>query len=176
LGAIVSGKCKMEVTEKELGLELTSNDFDEDTTMPTSAASPAVGGEDRSPQLSWSGVPEGTGSFALTCWDPDAPTTVGFTHWVRFDIPTAESGFAAGANMTRGPWIDGITDIGEMRYTGMAPPAGDEAHRYIFTIYALDAESLGLNERTTYALLRFVLRGHVLDSATLTGRFAVPKT
>lgn len=154
-------------------MELTSEEFDDGGMIPASAADPSVGGGGRSPELSWSGAPAGTKSFALTCWDPDAPTTVGFTHWIRFDIPTSVHHFDAGAHASRGPWIDGITDIGESRYTGMAPPAGDPAHRYVFTIFALDTEVLGLGEQTTYPLFRFMVRNHTLATATVTGRFAV---
>jgi Raf kinase inhibitor-like YbhB/YbcL family protein len=157
-------------------VELTSDDFDDGTTMPLVAADRSVGGEGRSPQLSWTGAPEGTASFAVTCWDPDAPTTVGFTHWVRFDIPPSVGAFAPGAGAGSGPWTDGLSDVGEAGYFGMAPPAGDPAHHYIFTLYALDTESLGLSERTTYAMFRFVSRAHILATATLTGRFAVKGT
>jgi Raf kinase inhibitor-like YbhB/YbcL family protein len=157
-------------------VELTSEDFDDDGTLPISAADPSVGGGGISPQLTWSGAPEGTKSFALTCWDPDAPTTVGFTHWLRFDIPANQVAFAAGSNSEDGAWIEGIADIGESTYMGMAPPAGDAAHHYAFTIYALDVETLGLTDKATYAMFRFVARQCTLDSATLTGRFAVSTT
>ena len=157
-------------------MELTSSDFEEDGLLPLSAASPFVGGSDISPQLSWSGAPEETQSFALTCWDPDAPTTVGFTHWVRFDIPVTRHLFEAGSNHEHDEWIEGLADTGSPSYMGMAPPVGDDPHRYIFSIYALDLPSLGMDEKTTYAMLRFQIRDHTLAVATLTGRFGVSAT
>ena len=141
--------------------------------LATSAASAYVGGDDISPHLAWSGAPEATKSFGLTMWDPDAPTTVGFTHWLRFDIPVARASFAAGSNNERGEWIEGIVDTGVSSYMGMAPPAGDDPHHYIFTIYALDVDSLGIGDKTTYAMFRFQIRDHILDSATVTGRYSV---
>jgi Raf kinase inhibitor-like YbhB/YbcL family protein len=154
-------------------ITVTSEQFGIGDDLPTSAAHQSVGGDNRSPQLSWSGLPEGTESLAVTCWDPDAPTTVGFSHWVRFDVPASRTSFDEGAGTAAGDWVDGITDWGDHGYGGMAPPAGDPAHHYEFTVYALDVPSLGLDEQTTYAKLRFAMRGHVLAVGTLTGRYAV---
>ena len=155
-------------------MELTSEDFDDGGTIPASAADPSVGGAGRSPHLAWSAEPEGTRSFALTCWDPDAPTTVGFTHWVRFDIPTSLRHFDAGSNAAPGQWIDGITDIGETHYTGMAPPAGDEPHHYIFTLYALKTDKLDVPAAATAAYVGFNVHANVLGSATFTALYARP--
>lgn len=151
-------------------ITVRSSQFEEGGEIPASAAHPSVGGENKSPQLSWEGVPPETKSIALSCWDPDAPTTVGFSHWVRVGISPTTSGLEEGE-----PGTDGISDWGESSYGGMAPPQGDPPHHYRFTVYALDAghDELGLGERTTYAMLRFVIRGHVLASGTLTGIYAV---
>jgi len=154
-------------------ITVTSEQFGIGDPLPASAAHQSTGGANRSPQLSWSGLPEGTKSVAVTCWDPDAPTTVGFSHWVRFDIPASQTSLAEGAGTEKGKWIDGLTDWGEHGYGGMAPPAGDPPHHYEFTVYALDVEALGLGEQTTYALFRFAIRGHVLAVGTLTGRYAI---
>ncbi|MGH8988272.1 MAG: YbhB/YbcL family Raf kinase inhibitor-like protein [Acidimicrobiales bacterium] len=159
------------------GTELTvrSLTFEDGGPIPPSAAHGAVGGRNRSPQLSWSGVPAGTKSLVLTCWDPDAPTTVGFSHWVRVNMPPSLEELPEGAGTERGQWQDGITDWGAQGYGGMAPPEGDPPHRYVFTVYALDAEAkeLGLDEHATYAKVRFLVRGHVLASGTVTGTFAL---
>lgn len=155
-------------------ITVTSEQFGIGDTLPASAAHQSAGGQNRSPQLSWSGLPEGTKSVAVTCWDPDAPTTVGFSHWVRFDIPASQTSLDEGAGTEKGRWIDGLTDWGDHGYGGMAPPAGDPPHHYEFTVYALDVDALGLGEQTTYALLRFAIRGHVLAVGTLTGRYAIP--
>jgi len=154
----------------EGSLEVRSTLFGEGDTISKSAAHTMVGGENVSPELSWSEGPEGTRSYAITCYDPDAPTTVGFTHWVVFDIPPSTRAVQAGATP---PGISGFTDWGESAYGGMAPPQGDEPHHYQFTVYALDSEKLGSDETTTYAKFRFLIRGHVLATGTLTGRFGI---
>jgi len=156
-------------------ITVQSAQFEDGQPIPVSAAHRAAGGQNKSPQLSWSGVPEGTKSLALSCWDPDAPTTVGFAHWVRVGMPPSLAELPEGAGAERGEWQDGLTDWGEHGYGGMAPPAGDPPHHYQFTVYALDAEAkeLGLDEHTTYAKLRFLVRGHVLASGTLTGTYAM---
>lgn len=151
-------------------LEVRSSLFGDGETIPTVAAHAMAGGENTSPDLSWDEGPEGTASYAVTCWDPDAPTTVGFTHWLVFDIPSSVRQLAAGATP---PGVAGFTDWGENGWGGMAPPAGDEPHRYVFTVYALDTDAIGGGETTTYALFRFLIRGHVFASGTLTGRFGV---
>ncbi|MGH9110651.1 MAG: YbhB/YbcL family Raf kinase inhibitor-like protein [Acidimicrobiales bacterium] len=156
------------------GIEVTSELFEDGGPIPVSAAHSAVGGGNRSPQLSWSGVPDGTESLAVTCWDPDAPTTVGFCHWVRSGLPPSTRSLGEGAGTERGEWTDGITDWGGNGYGGMAPPAGDSPHHYVFTVYALDSGTLGLDDRTTYAKLRFLVRGHVLASGSVTGLYSIP--
>jgi len=154
-------------------MQLRSDDFEEGGALPARAAHPYAAGENLSPHLAWEGAPPGTASFALTCWDPDAPTGVGFVHWVRFDIPAGVHELAAGLGTAAGSWVDGFTDWGEPRYGGMAPPPGDEPHHYIFTVYALGVASLGLDATTTYAKFRFLSAEHVLASAQLVGRFSV---
>lgn len=151
-------------------LEVRSSLFDEGGTIPKSAAHSMAGGDNVSPDLSWSEGPEGTKSYAVTCYDPDAPTTVGFSHWVLFDLPPSTRSLEAGA---KPPGVTGFSDWGESAYGGMAPPPGDEPHHYQFSVYALDTESLGVDSTTTYAKFRFLARGHVLASGTLTGRFGV---
>jgi hypothetical protein len=156
-------------------ITVRSEQFDDGGTIPSSAAHSMAGGDNKSPQLSWQGVPSGTKSLAITCWDPDAPTTVGFSHWVRVGMPASITSLAEGAGTESGEWTDGLTDWGDTGYGGMAPPPGDPPHHYQFTVYALDAQAkeLGLDEHATYAKFRFLSRGHVLASGTLTGRFAV---
>ncbi|HVA59637.1 MAG TPA: YbhB/YbcL family Raf kinase inhibitor-like protein [Mycobacteriales bacterium] len=155
-------------------LTVTSNLFSEGSTIPRSAAHGYAGGDNISPDLAWTGVPEGTASLALACHDPDAPTTVGFTHWLLFDLdPEAFLEGGAGAAGKNPPGsVLGFTDWGASEYGGMAPPAGDPAHHYRFTVYALDVAKLdGAGPTTTYALFRFLIRGHVLAEGTLTGLF-----
>jgi len=154
----------------EHALKVRSTLFAEGETIPTSAAHSMVGGDNISPDLSWSEGPAGTKSYAVTCYDPDAPTTVGFTHWVLFDLPPSVHALDAG---WKSGGVTGFSDWGESAYGGMAPPPGDEPHHYQFSVYALDNESLGVDGTTTYAKFRFLIRGHVLASGTLTGRFGI---
>ncbi|HXQ18656.1 MAG TPA: YbhB/YbcL family Raf kinase inhibitor-like protein [Acidimicrobiales bacterium] len=154
----------------ERSLTVRSTLFADGDTIPISAAHSMVGGANTSPDLSWEAGPSGTRSYAITCYDPDAPTTVGFSHWVLFDLAPSVTELNAGAD---GGGIAGFSDWGESRYGGMAPPAGDEPHHYRFTVYALDLESLGVDHTTTYAKFRFLTRGHVLAEGTLTGRFGI---
>jgi hypothetical protein len=154
----------------EDALEVRSTLFSEGETIPMSAAHGMVGGDNVSPDLSWNEGPAGTKSYAVTCYDPDAPTTVGFTHWVLFDLPSSLRSLEAGAKPAG---ITGFSDWGESAYGGMAPPAGDEPHHYQFSVYALDTDSLGVDGTTTYAKFRFLIRGHVLAAGTLTGRFGI---
>ena len=157
-------------------LRLSSQLFTEGQSIPASAAHAWVGGQNVSPELSWDAPPAGTKSLAITCYDPDAPTSVGFSHWVLFnlsaDLRTMPAGAGAPEKVPKGA-VAGLTDYGENGYGGMAPPAGDPAHRYLFTVWALDVPALDTGANTTYAKFRFLIRGHVLAQGTLTGKYAV---
>ena len=154
-------------------LDVTSTLFAEGETIPVSAAHGLANGKNVSPDLTWTGGPPGTASFAVTCYDPDAPTTVGFSHWVLFNIDPATTSLPAGAGAAganpAGSGL-GFTDWGVSEYGGMAPPPGDPPHRYQFTVYALDT-TLDAGPTATYALLNFMMRGRILARGTLTGRF-----
>jgi len=156
-------------------LKVHSQVVQEGKPIPPSAVHTSAGGQNVSPDLDWDAPPAGTKSLAVTCYDPDAPTTVGFSHWVLFNLSPELRSLPAGAGapgkVPRGGVL-GFTDYGESRYGGMAPPPGDSPHRYQFSVYALDVPGLeGANERTTYAKLWFMIRGHVLAQGTLTGLF-----
>lgn len=154
-------------------LHVTSQQFSDGERLSQGAAHSSTGGQNVSPQLSWSGAPEETKSFAITVWDPDAPTTVGFSHWVRFDIAPTVTELAEGSGTAQGSWIDGRNDWGDLGWGGMGPPPGDPPHHYRFTVYALDTESLGVDENTGYAKLRFLIRGHVLAEGSITGLYEI---
>jgi Raf kinase inhibitor-like YbhB/YbcL family protein len=155
-------------------ITVTSNLFSAGERIPASAAHSMAGGDNVSPDMSWTGVPDGTRSLAVTCYDPDAPTTVGFSHWLLFDLDPSTTSLEAGAGAKgRNPKgsVLGFTDWGESQYGGMAPPPDDPPHHYIFTVWALDVPSLEVDETTTYAKFNFLTRGHVLAKGTLTGLF-----
>ncbi|TCP57254.1 hypothetical protein EV191_1011207 [Tamaricihabitans halophyticus] len=134
-----------------------------------------AGGSDVSPQLSWSGFPAETKSFAVTCFDPDAPTASGFWHWAVLDIPAsvtelaADAGGEDGAKLPAGA-ITLPNDAGARRYIGAAPPAGHGPHRYMFVVHAVDVEQLGITDGTP-AFLGFNLFSHGIARATITGLY-----
>jgi hypothetical protein len=153
-------------------ITLTSDAFADGARMPDALVFERG---NTSPAFAWSGVPAGTKSLALAVHDPDAPTSVGFTHWILFDLDPGLTGLAAGAGKhgANPPGsIHGLNDFGRKEYGGPAPPPGDPPHHYHFTLYALDVPKLeGAGDALTYPRFRFMLRGHVLAEGTLTGRY-----
>jgi Raf kinase inhibitor-like YbhB/YbcL family protein len=129
-------------------------------------------GQNRSPRIQWSGAPAGTRSFAIIAHDPDAPTGVGFFHWIVANLPAHTTELAAGAAMPPGA-IQTQTDFGQPGYGGPCPPPG-ETHRYIFTVYALDVPHLDLPATASGALTRFMLRGHTLALGRAIGTYRRP--
>jgi len=160
---------------------LTSDDFkDGDYLAQTHVLSADYGfgcaGANRSPQLSWHGAPEGTKSFALTCYDPDAPTGSGFWHWVVVNIPPDVASLAQDAgNPKAGGLPKGAlqvrTDYGAPGYGGPCPPAGDHPHRYFFTVHAVGVERLDVTPDTSAAVVGFQLHFNSLAKARLMGLY-----
>ncbi len=128
-----------------------------------------------SPQLAWSGAPEETKSFALTCFDPDAPTGSGFWHWVVANIPPDIASLEAGAGNPDGNLPAGAlqvrTDFGAPGYGGPCPPEGDHPHRYMFTVFAVSMEELPVTADTAAAVVGFYLNFNTLDKASLMGLY-----
>ena len=153
-----------------------------DLTDGAQLASPQVsglmgaGGEDRSPQLSWSGFPEGTKSFAVTVYDPDAPTASGFWHWAVANIPASVTELPAGAGDKDSPSLpDGAVQLrndgGFAGFVGAAPPAGHGPHRYYVVVHAVGTEKLEVDENASPAYLGFNLFMQAIGRAVLMGTY-----
>lgn len=134
------------------------------------------GGGNKSPHLRWEGAPRETKSFALTCFDPDAPTGSGFWHWVVVNIPPTitelplDAGNPAAGELPAGA-LQVRTDFGKPGYGGPCPPQGDHPHRYLFTIYAVSMDALPVTAVTSAAVTGFYLNFNTLAKATLMGLF-----
>lgn len=129
-------------------------------------------GENTSPSLSWVNAPKGTKSFAITMYDKDAPTGSGWWHWVAFDIPkdvmnlVKDAGNAKQNLMPKGA-IQSASSYGSKGFGGACPPVGHGAHQYVFTIYALDTDKLGIDANATPALAGYMINAHTLAKASV---------
>ncbi|MCR1815203.1 YbhB/YbcL family Raf kinase inhibitor-like protein [Aliarcobacter butzleri] len=147
---------------------LTSSDLKGQLTKKQEFNGFGCSGENISPQLSWENAPKGTKSFAITVYDPDAPTGSGWWHWVVFDIPSNKTTLALGfGNSDSKEAIQSITDYGKTGFGGACPPVGDKAHRYIFTVHALDIETLGLDKNTNAATVGYYINSHSIAKASI---------
>ncbi|OLT25047.1 hypothetical protein BJF83_05690 [Nocardiopsis sp. CNR-923] len=152
---------------------VTSDDVADGKALPEPQVSGILGagGEDASPHLSWSGFPEGTRSFAVTCFDPDAPTASGFWHWSVCNIPVEVTELATGAGDGSGLPESAVTvrnDAGGHRYVGAAPPPGHGPHRYIFAVHAVDVPRLDVDASASPAFVGFNLFSHAIARALIT--------
>lgn len=129
-------------------------------------------GSNESPQLSWQNAPEGTKSFAVTMYDPEAPTGSGWWHWLVFDIPSNENELKKNAGnialqLAPKKAIQSITDYGSKGYGGPCPPEGHGIHQYIITVYALKTETLGLDATTSPAVVGYYLWNNTIAKASI---------
>lgn len=133
-------------------------------------------GGNLSPALQWRGAPSGTKSFAVTVYDPDAPTGSGWWHWVVYNLPAATTALPEGAGRADGTAlpagaVQGRTDYGAPGFGGPCPPAGAKPHRYRFTVHALKVDKLDLPADASAAMVGFMLRANQLGQATLEARY-----
>jgi Raf kinase inhibitor-like YbhB/YbcL family protein len=162
---------------------VTSTTVEDGKPLPVpqlSGMSGVPGGQDASPQLTWSGAPAGTRSYAVTVYDPDAPTGSGFWHWAVANIPADTTSLPEGAGDDTGSGLPAgavqlPNDARAARYVGAAPPAGHGEHRYFITVHALDIDDVGVAEDATPAVLGFTMAGHILARATLVATAETPQ-
>ena len=133
-------------------------------------------GQNVSPQLQWEHAPKDTKSFALTVYDPDAPTGSGWWHWVIFNMAPTVTSLPAGAgkpDSQSAPLgsIQSMTDFGLPGYGGPCPPTGDKPHRYIFTLYALKVDQLPLKQEASGAMVGYYLKQNALAKASFTAMY-----
>jgi Raf kinase inhibitor-like YbhB/YbcL family protein len=161
---------------------LTSTQIQAGGEMPMEQVFDSFGctGKNISPELHWSGIPEGAKSLALTVYDPDAPTGSGWWHWLIFNIDPQTKGLPANAGNVKAHLapagsVQSRTDFGGTGYGGPCPPPGDKPHRYIFTLFALDVAKLDLDENTPAAMVGFNLNQHAIGNAQMTALFGRKK-
>lgn len=150
-------------------MKLTSVEFVDGDELPNVAVSKFLGGEDKSPVLQFEGVPDAAKSLAITCYDPDAPTGSGFWHWIVVNMAPQSEGEISSAQLLTGA-LTVINDKGTIDFAGANPPAGDDAHRYIFTLHALSCEIKDA-DKLSQAYVRFNIYRNQLASASITGLY-----
>ena len=156
--------------------QVTSADIEDGHTLSPAQCSGKMGiegGQDRSPQLSWSGFPTETKSFAVTVLDPDAPTGSGFWHWAVFNLPASTTSLPSGAAETGLPEgaVQLANDAGFPGFVGAAPPSGHGVHHYHVVVHALDVEKLDIPAEASPAYLGFNIFSHGIGRARLVGTF-----
>jgi Raf kinase inhibitor-like YbhB/YbcL family protein len=158
--------------------KLTSADVAANGTMTAKQVYNGFGctGQNISPALMWTSPPAGTMSYAITVYDPDAPTGSGWWHWMVYDIPATTTSIPAGAGNAGKPGLpagalQGMTDFGAKGWGGPCPPAGDKPHRYVFTVFALKVPKLDVPATATSALIGFNLNAMALGKASFTAKY-----
>ena len=156
------------VTQAE-GFYLSSTDIQGQIANDQVFNSFGCSGKNISPQLSWKNAPKGTKSFAITAYDPDAPTGSGWWHWVVFNIDKSVDNIKTGASTKAMPAgaIESSTSYGSKGFGGACPPEGDKPHRYIFTAYALDIEKIDQTADARPELIGFFINSHAIAKASI---------
>jgi hypothetical protein len=156
--------------------KLTSTDVSEGATLSKAQVYSGFGcsGDNLSPALSWSGAPAGTRSFALTVYDPDAPTGSGWWHWIVYDLPPATGSLAQGIGRTAAlpqGAVEARNDFGARNFGGACPPPGNKPHRYVFTIHALKVDKLEVPLDASAAMVGFSIHASEIGKASITARY-----
>jgi Raf kinase inhibitor-like YbhB/YbcL family protein len=176
--ALIFGAALSAIAAPALAAEfvLSSTDVKAGSPMGIAQAYTACKGQDISPALAWSGEPAGTQSFAVTMYDSDARSGVGWWHWLVFNIPPAVHNLAVGAggegskDLPRGAG-QGRNDFGASQYSGPCPPVGDHAHHYEITVYAVKVAQLPLDGSASGTEVSTALGSNSLATAKIVGRF-----
>lgn len=166
--------CGMVVGANATAMQLTSTDIREGSLLNPRFVYNGFGctGGNVSPQLAWANPPAGTQSYAITAYDPDAPSGSGWWHWSVIDIPVGVRALPRGVNIGRIPGARGITnDFGTKQFGGACPPVGDGMHRYEFTVWALPVAKLEVPDNASPALVGFMLNGTALGKAKITSTY-----
>jgi Raf kinase inhibitor-like YbhB/YbcL family protein len=163
---------------------VTSTSVEDGKPLPAAQMSGMLGvpgGRDASPQLSWSGAPDGTKSYAVTVYDPEAPTMSGFWHWAVANIPASVTSLPEGAGDDVGsglpePAVQLPNDRRDARFVGAVPPPGHGMHRIVITVHALDVADIAVPADATPAFLVFTMGARTLARATLIATAETPAT
>jgi Raf kinase inhibitor-like YbhB/YbcL family protein len=163
------------------GFAVSTPAFQKDGTVAIDQVCDRYKGANHSPAVSWSGEPADTKSFAITMYDPDAPTGSGWWHWTVFNIPTNVHSLPVGAGDIDSKALptgsgQGRNDGGSVHYSGPCPPVADPAHHYQLTVYAVKVEKLPLDAESSGAKVGFNLHFNTLAKAQVIGLFGAPKT
>lgn len=162
----------MNLTAQNGTFTLTSNDLGGQFSLKQVYDQYNCGGQNMSPQLMWKNAPAGTKSFAVTMYDPDAPTGSGWWHWLIFNIPVHINELPAGAGnpdnaVLPSSVIQSLNDYGTYGYGGPCPPKGDKPHRYIITVYALKVAKIDLNKDSRPATIGFYLNRFAIAKSSI---------
>jgi len=176
-GAALALTCAIGAAAADGGFRLQSPTVAPDSMLSNDQVYSGFGcsGKNISPALTWKDAPRATKSFAVTVYDPDAPTGSGWWHWVVYNIPANVTELPAGAGNAGGKLpagaLQGHTDFGTSGFGGACPPAGDKPHRYIFTVYALKSEKISVPDEASAAMVGFMIHSNALAKASLTARY-----
>jgi len=184
LGAVAVAFSVLAAPVAHAQMKVTSAEIKNGATIQNEQVFKGFGctGDNISPSLSWTGAPKGTKSFAITIYDPDAPTGGGWWHWVVFNLPPSTTSIPKNAgdvkaNLMPAGAIQSRTDFGADGYGGPCPPKGDKPHHYHITVFAVDVDKLpdAQNDSASAALVGFDLHFHTLGKASLVGTYGRPK-